>query len=87
MRADMEDDWIIQKAFSENWILITNDKDFGEMVYRERHPHRGIVLLRLGDERTGSKIDAIRRLLTDYADRIPGSFAVVTETGIRFARG
>lgn len=83
----MEDGWIIQKAYSENWILITNDKDFGEMVYRERHPHRGIVLLCLDDERTSSKIDAIRRLLTDYADRIPDSFAVVTESGIRFARG
>ena len=81
----MADEWIIQKAFSENWILITNDKDFGEMVYRERHPHRGIVLLRLDDERASSKIDAIRRLLTDYADRIPDSFVVVTDTGIRFA--
>ena len=37
----MEDDLIIQKAFDENWVLITNDKDFGEKVYRERHPHRG----------------------------------------------
>lgn len=32
-----EDDVIIQKAFEENWILITNDKDFGEKVYRERY--------------------------------------------------
>ena len=22
-----EDDWIIQKAFDEDWILVTNDKD------------------------------------------------------------
>ena len=26
----MDDDAIIRKAFAENWILITNDKDFGE---------------------------------------------------------
>ena len=30
-----EDDRIVQKAYSENWILITNDKDFGEKAYRE----------------------------------------------------
>jgi predicted nuclease of predicted toxin-antitoxin system len=83
----MEDDQIIHKAFDENWILITNDKDFGEKVYRERHPHRGIVLLRLEDERTASKIDALQSLLKDYAERIPGSFVVVTETRVRFARG
>ncbi|MGC9335466.1 MAG: DUF5615 family PIN-like protein [Anaerolineae bacterium] len=83
----MEDDRIIQKAFDENWILITNDKDFGEKVYRERRPHRGIVLLRLDDESSISKIDALQRLLRDYSERIPGSFVVVTETRVRFARG
>ena len=31
--------------------LITNDKDFGERICRECHPHRGVVLLRLEDER------------------------------------
>ena len=30
----LDDDTVIQKAFVENWILITNDKDFGEKVYR-----------------------------------------------------
>lgn len=34
---------IIEKAYSENWILITNDKDFGEKVYRDRYPHRGVI--------------------------------------------
>ena len=83
----MDDDEIIQKAFDEVWILITNDKDFGEKVYRERYPHRGVVLLRLEDERVSSKIDAIRRLLRDYAEQIPDCFVVVTETRVRFARG
>jgi predicted nuclease of predicted toxin-antitoxin system len=40
----IEDDQVIQKAYDENWILITNDKDFGEKVYRERRTHRGIIL-------------------------------------------
>jgi uncharacterized protein DUF5615 len=53
----LDDDAIIQKAFSENWILITNDKDFGEKVYRERRPDRGVVLLRLEDERAIIKIE------------------------------
>ncbi len=29
------DDEILIKAFAESWILITNDKDFGELVFRE----------------------------------------------------
>jgi len=43
------DEDIIQKAFSGTWILMTNDKDFGEKVYREQYPHKGVVLLRLED--------------------------------------
>lgn len=82
----MEDEDLIQKAFNENWILITNDKGFGEKVYRERRPHRGVVFLRLADERATSKIEALRRLLARYADRLPDHFVVVTETRVRFAR-
>ena len=82
----MQDVDIIQKAFTDNWILVTNDKDFGEKVYRERQPHRGVVLLRLEDERAFVKIEIMRRLLESYADNLPGNFVVVTESSVRFAR-
>ncbi|MCC6499736.1 MAG: DUF5615 family PIN-like protein [Anaerolineales bacterium] len=82
----LDDDAIVQKAFSENWILITNDKDFGEKVYREHKPHHGIVLLRLDDERAQVKIEVLKRLLTNYADRLAEQFVVATEKNVRFAR-
>lgn len=78
------DDAIAQKAVEENWIVITNDKDFGEKVYRDRSPHRGIILLRLKDERSSNKIEVLKRLFSLYLPRIPNSFAVVTETQVRF---
>ena len=80
------DDEVLAKAFSENWILITNDKDFGEMVFRERREHRGVVFLRLDDERAAKKIEVLRRLLESYAERLPEEFVVATETKVRFAR-
>lgn len=79
------DDAILQKAFAEDWILITNYKDFGEKVYREHHPHRGIVFLRLPDERTAIKVETVRRLLEGYGHRLNDQFVVVTETQVRFA--
>jgi predicted nuclease of predicted toxin-antitoxin system len=82
----LEDDTIIQKAFEENWILITNDKDFGEKVYRERRPHKGVVLLRLEDERASSKIGTIQRLLESYAEQLQDNFVAVTEKRVRIAR-
>jgi predicted nuclease of predicted toxin-antitoxin system len=81
----MDDDAVIAKAFAEDRILLTNDKDFGEQVYRERRPHRGIVLLRLDNQRAANKIDALRRLLEGYAEQLAGRFVVVTEQRVRFA--
>ena len=65
----MDDEEIIQKAFAESRILITNDKGFGEKVYRDRWPHKGVILLRLDDERTENKIEAVQRLLAGGAIR------------------
>jgi Domain of unknown function (DUF5615) len=53
-----DDDEIIQKAFDENWILITSNKDFGEKVYREQKLHPGVILLRLDNERSTKMISA-----------------------------
>jgi predicted nuclease of predicted toxin-antitoxin system len=80
----ISDDVIINKAFEENWILITNDKDFGEKVHREKYLHRGIIFLRLQDERSGNKIGVLQRLLSMYLQRIPDNFVVVTEKQVRF---
>jgi predicted nuclease of predicted toxin-antitoxin system len=83
----MADDAVLEKALVEDRVLITNDKDFGEKVYRERRLHRGIVLLRLEDERAAHKIEMLRRLLAQHESQLRDSFVVVTETRARFARG
>jgi len=82
----LADELVIEKAFSEGWILVANDKGFGEKAYRERRPHRGIVLLRLSDERALTKIRVLRSLLDRYVDRLPESFVVATENRVRFGR-
>ena len=82
----IEDEEVLRKAYADSWILITNDKDFGEKVYRERRPHRGVILMRLEDERATNKIEVLRRLLEEYADRLADSFVVVTDMHVRFAQ-
>lgn len=82
----LSDDQVIQKAYAEDRILITNDKDFGEKVFRERRPHKGVILLRLDDERAIVKIETLRRLLENHSSRLADNFVVVTEKRVRFAR-
>ena len=81
----IDDDEIIKIAYAENWIIITNDKDFGEKVYREKYPHRGVILLRLENDRVKAKIVALERVLDNHADKLSDNFVVVTERAIRIA--
>ena len=82
----VEDDIILQKAFEENWVLITNDKDFGDKVFRDGRLHKGVILQRLEDERATSKIKVLSHLLEKYIDRLQKAFVVVTERQVRFAK-
>jgi predicted nuclease of predicted toxin-antitoxin system len=80
------DEDILAWAVREDRILLTADKGFGDLVFRDGHAHRGIILLRLDDETPQNVISALSDLLTYYADQIDHHFVVVSETGVRFNR-
>ncbi|MEO1077508.1 MAG: DUF5615 family PIN-like protein [Bacteroidota bacterium] len=81
----ISDDAVLARAVRERRILITNDKDFGEMVYREKRAHHGIVLLRPGGLPTRLKTALLSRVLKHHAEHLEDRFVVVTERQIRFA--
>ena len=82
----IDDYEVIEIAQIEERILITNDRGFGEKVFRERRPHHGVVFLRLADERAANKIRVLNRLLDSYSDALIDQFVVATETRVRFAK-
>ena len=52
---------ILTRALAEDRIVVTNDKDFGEIIFREGLAHRGVILLRLADERAAAKIQVLHQ--------------------------
>ena len=74
---------VLALAVSEDRILITNDKDFGELVFREGREHRGILLLRPQDDRRACKMALMQEVLARVADRLKARYVVATERGIR----
>ena len=77
------DDRVLEYAWQERRILVTNDRDFGDKVYRDGRPHAGILLLRLADDRAATKVRIITALLAAHSDQLAGRFVVVTERSIR----
>ena len=81
---DIPDHAVLTHAYEEQRILITNDKgDFGELIFKDLHPHAGVILLRRmkpGDMQT--KLDRLTYVLEAYANRL-NHFLVVTPTNVR----
>jgi predicted nuclease of predicted toxin-antitoxin system len=83
-QAGISDDDVLQSAFDEGRILLTEDKDFGELVYRLNKPTRGIVLLRINVQERREKWLRLKALIDGYEARLPGNFVVVDMNKFRF---
>jgi predicted nuclease of predicted toxin-antitoxin system len=81
-----DDEVILEIANLENRILITRDKDFGELVYRMRMVHSGILLIRA--EELSSTFRS--RLVTDFIqanlETLAGYFIVIQPGTARFRK-
>jgi predicted nuclease of predicted toxin-antitoxin system len=84
-QSAISDEEVLAIAFRERRILITNDKDFGDLVFVKRRPHHGVVLLRLGTLELVPTLDRLEHVLQDYADQLD-RFLVVTPHRVRIRR-
>lgn len=81
-----KDKIILEKAVLDERIIITNDKDFGEMIFRDSQYHKGIILLRLSNTRWMTKVQVLERLLQEYSnEQLVDHFTVVTERLVRIS--
>jgi predicted nuclease of predicted toxin-antitoxin system len=82
------DEEVLKKAVVEKRILITNDKDFGEMIFKNNLPHKGVIFMRLADERSMNKIAVLEKLMHEQPLLLADNnfFMVLTEKNIRINR-
>lgn len=82
--AGSSDDEVLLMAYNEERILLTEDKDFGELTYRLRKPSSGIVLIRMNVEDKHLKWPRLESLIENYEERLPGYFVIVHINKYRF---
>ena len=82
----MPDQEIIRLAALEKRIVITMDKDFGELVYHSGLDHCGILLLRLEDATGSEKQLVIAKIVAKYADNMKNNFCVYQNKKFRFRK-
>lgn len=82
----VKDHVILDAAVSDARILLTEDKDFGELVYRRRLQHRGVVLIRVDGISNVRKGRIVARAVQQHETALAGSFTVVQHATIRIRR-
>lgn len=78
MALSKPDTDILSIANKDNRILLTTDKDFGELVFKEKFVHSGVILLRLKDESVENKKRVLLRELKSDKD-FAGKFTRVRD--------
>lgn len=81
--AGATDPEILRFAGDERRMLLTEDKDFGELIFRSRKPVPGVVLLRLGALGSLEKWTHLERALGQFGNALFGRYLVIDEKRFR----
>lgn len=82
----MEDRDILKMAVNEGRMVITMDKDFGELIYKSGLLHSGILLLRMEDARADEKVSIVKEILEKYDEKMQNKFCVFQNGKIRIRK-
>jgi len=80
------DEDIISLARTKKAILLTCDKDFGELVFRQNKTTHGIILLRLSGIPNERKIDIIRSAIEEHSREFSPNFIVISPGSVRIRK-
>ncbi|WP_243392335.1 MULTISPECIES: DUF5615 family PIN-like protein [unclassified Mesotoga] len=67
-------------------LILTDDKDFGEIVFRKQRSCPGIVLLRLTGVDYSCKADQVIQVIKKYGSEMIGKFVVITAERVRIRK-
>lgn len=80
------DDFILEKAEKERRILITLDKDFGELVFRMHQLHSGVILCRLQSLSIEEAVKKVEGEVATYGTELYSAFTVITPRNTRIRK-
>lgn len=83
MTPGASDDLVLSEANQRGAMLVTADKDFGELVYRLGQAHAGVVLLRLDGLSAQVKCERTADAFRNHGPQMNNAFSVVSPAQLR----
>lgn len=86
LEPGIDDITVFEKANRIDAVLITADKDFGEMVFRQGSVRAGVVLLRLAGLSPSTKVSIVSAVMQERGVEMLGSFSVISPGVVRIRK-
>ena len=84
--ASIKDKTVLEIANEKGWLLLTEDKDFGELVFRFKLPNHGVVLVRIIGLDRSIKISRVVALILDHYEQLQNAFTVISNEKTKIRR-
>lgn len=84
--AGLSDPDVIALALQEGRLLLTEDKDFGDLVFRRERAVPGLVLMRINTDNSRLKAKRLAAAIDRYGEGLFGRYMVIEEGRFRSRR-
>ena len=81
--SGISDDEVLDMGNLNNCLLITADKDFGELVFRMKRVTEGVILVRLAGISPDEKARIISSIINKHSSQLLNAFTVVSPSSTR----
>lgn len=82
----ISDEKVLQIAVEGDVVLLTEDKDFGEMVFRRGLTLPGVLLIRLHGLKGIEKVRLVQAAFENHAEEFRGAFSVLNDKAVRIRK-
>jgi predicted nuclease of predicted toxin-antitoxin system len=82
----VQDSRVLALAVQQNALLLTADKDLGELAIRLQRPTLGIMLIRLEGLPTAKKAELVSLTFHQYGGQLPGALTVIVPHAVRIRK-
>jgi predicted nuclease of predicted toxin-antitoxin system len=79
------DDQVLERALKEKRVLITEDRDFGELVYARGRSSAGVILVRFPSGARRAKSATVIEAVSRLGSRLRDAFTVVEPGRVRIS--
>ena len=86
MDPGIPDETILERANQNNALLLTTDKDYGELIFRQNRISAGVLLLRLAGLSQIEKARIVSSIIRDHSNELSQSFTVASPGRVRIRK-